>query len=159
MINKQLSRQRGFTLVELVVVIAVMGILMGLVFRGFTTIQANARDTRRIADLRTVQTQLELYFARCGHYPNTNACGSTTLVAQGSLTWSELITQLTLVVREGEVPRDPVAGREYVYHFGANGLAYVVAASTERMGNNRDLVGAGAETLNVNCDNLFCVRS
>ena len=154
-----INKQRGFTLVELVVVIAVMGILMGLVCRGFTTIQANARDTRRVADLRTIQTQLELYFARCGHYPNTNPCGSTTLAAQGSLAWSELINQLSLVVRREEVPRDPVAGREYVYHFGTNGLTYVIAASTERMGSNRDLVGMGTETLNVDCDNLFCLRS
>ncbi len=162
MFRKQLNKQRGFTLIEMVVVIAVMGILMGLAFQGFTTIQANARDTRRVSDLRNVQTQLELYFARCGHYPTTSACGSLSQPATGAALspWATLVgnstTNLGLVTQPGEVPNDPIAVQSYQYAFGPNGLSYIVAATMERRGPNRAVTG----TINgIDCNILFCLRS
>jgi len=162
MFKKQLSKQKGFTLIEMVVVIAVMGILMGLAFQGFTTIQQNARDTARIADLRTVQTQLELYFARCGHYPTTAACGAITQPTTGAAfaSWATLVgtstTNLGLVTRPGEVPNDPIAVQFYRYGFGPSGLSYVVGATMERRGPNREVTGL---INGLDCSVLFCLRS
>jgi len=161
MFKKQLNKQKGFTLIEMVVVIAVMGILMGMAFQGFTTIQANARDTSRVSDLRTVQTQLELYFARCGHYPTTSVCGALTQPAAGSsLPWITLVgnptSNLGLVTQPGEVPSDPIAVQFYQYAFGPNGLSYVLGTTMERRGNNREVTGM---INGINCDVLFCLRS
>jgi len=140
----------------MVIVIAVMGILMGIAFRGFGAIQQGARDTRRIADLRTVATQLELYFARCGHYPTGNAC--RTASPAGTLLWGSLTNRLAEVVRAEDVPDDPVVGRYYRYGFGLNGLSFVLAATLERGGNNPDVAG-NIDGINCSDTNVFCIRN
>ncbi len=163
MIDRKLNSQKGFTLIEMVIVIAVMGVLMGIAFRGFSSIQQNARDTRRFADLRTVATQLELFFARCGHYPTASqSCRGTQSLNEGSLTWTQLRTLLgTTVVREADVPVDPLIARspadQYQYHFGPNGLSYVIGARPERPGHiNPDATGM---VFGLNCDGFYCLRN
>ena len=164
MFKKQLNKQKGFTLIEMVVVIAVMGVLMGVAFRGFGTIQANSRDTRRIADLRNVQTQLELYFLRCGHYPTgTTDCGAAQTVETGVLNWTELTTRLSLVMPEG-TPSERHPGHPlYEYRFGLRGQEYVVSAIMERRGNNPEV--RGTSVVGLDCGTLtlpgnrFCLRN
>jgi prepilin-type N-terminal cleavage/methylation domain-containing protein len=84
------SRDRGFTLVELLVVIATLGILAGVTtfaVGGITdTAQANACTTEQ----RTFETAIEAYRSEVGSYPSTVA----SLVAQDYLRtapqWFEL---------------------------------------------------------------------
>jgi general secretion pathway protein G len=62
---------RGFTIVELLIVIVVIGILAGLVITTYNGIQQKARNTERTTDLKTLQAQLEAYFAENdSHYPS-----------------------------------------------------------------------------------------
>ena len=67
MLKKQL--QKGFTIVELLIVIVVIGILAALVLNTFNGVQAKARDTERKTDMKAVQSQLEAYYADKGGYP------------------------------------------------------------------------------------------
>ena len=60
---------RGFTIVELMVVVAIIGILAGIVFVGARPAGEQSRDTARQSDLRQIQTTLELYKNRYGRYP------------------------------------------------------------------------------------------
>ena len=62
-------RKSGFTLIELLVVISIIGLLSSIVLASLSTARARARDTRRIEDLRQIQTALELYFSDYGKYP------------------------------------------------------------------------------------------
>lgn len=64
------KKQQGFTIVELLIVIVVIGILAALVITTYTGIQAKARNSNRQTDVNSVQTQLEAYFAQSGHYPS-----------------------------------------------------------------------------------------
>ena len=64
------KKQQGFTIVELLIVIVVIGILAALVITTYTGIQAKARNSNRQTDVNSVQTQLEAYFAQNGHYPS-----------------------------------------------------------------------------------------
>jgi prepilin-type N-terminal cleavage/methylation domain-containing protein len=157
-LKRRSSYQGGFTLIEMVIVIAVIGILMGIAFNGISSIQQNARDTRRLADLRKVQTHLELYFNRCGHYPNGQACGAAIGTGSGALDWDILVTALSSVVSANEVPTEPLVAKQGKYHydFGNGGLDYVVSAKMEKLGSNRDVTGTPYIT---SCDTYYCIRS
>ena len=61
--------QRGFTIVELLIVIVVIGILAGLVITTFTGIQQRARNTERETDVKAIHGQVEAYYAQNGKYP------------------------------------------------------------------------------------------
>ncbi len=65
-------KEKGFTIVELLIVIVVIGILAALVVTTFSGIQKKARDSERQTDIKAVHSQLEAYFAQNGRYP-TNA--------------------------------------------------------------------------------------
>lgn len=62
-------RNAGFTLIELLVVIAIIGILASVVLASLNTARQKSRDARRIADLRQIQTALELYYSSNNSYP------------------------------------------------------------------------------------------
>jgi prepilin-type N-terminal cleavage/methylation domain-containing protein len=63
------KRQSGFTIVELLIVIVVIGILATLVIVTFTGIQQKARDSKRQTDINAVDSHIESYYAQSGNYP------------------------------------------------------------------------------------------
>ena len=74
-LNKQ---NKGFTIVELLIVIVVIGILAGLVITTYNGIQQKARNTERTTDLKTFQSQLEAYYAQNAYYPSTDDLGTVS---------------------------------------------------------------------------------
>lgn len=61
--------QKGFTIVELLIVIVVIGILAALVVTTYSGIQAKARDSKRQTDVQALQTQIEAFYASNNYYP------------------------------------------------------------------------------------------
>lgn len=72
------NKQQGFTIVELLIVIIVIGILVGLVITTFTGIQQKGRNTERQTDIKAIHGQLEAYFAQEGRYPELNDLNSAS---------------------------------------------------------------------------------
>src|SRR5688572_14244107 len=64
-----MHNNNGFTIVELLIVIVVIGILAALVVTTFTGIQQRARNTERETDIKAIHSQLEAYYAQNGSYP------------------------------------------------------------------------------------------
>ena len=83
-----IKNQKGFTLVELVVVIAILGILAGIAIQRFMSATETARGAKTVADLRTLESAAVMYYAKTGVVPTKtdlekgNAkLGTTALVA------------------------------------------------------------------------------
>ncbi len=64
------KQNRGFTIVELLIVIVVIGILALLVITTYSGIQAKARNSKRQTDVQSLQTHLESFFSQNGYYPS-----------------------------------------------------------------------------------------
>lgn len=73
-INKAYTGSRsGFTLVELLIAITIIAVLTTMGFNVYTGVQARARDSRRMDDLKKIQLALELYHNEFGYYPPTSS--------------------------------------------------------------------------------------
>ena len=66
-----LKKQEGFTLLELLIVIVIIGILAVLIVPNLTAGPQRARDSQRKSDLRNVKTALETYFNDNNQYPSS----------------------------------------------------------------------------------------
>ena len=75
---KFFKNKKGFTLVELVVVIAILGILAGIAIPRFMDATASARGSKVVADLRTIDSAITMYYAKNGSYPDTVSAALTT---------------------------------------------------------------------------------
>lgn len=65
--------QKGFTIIELLIVIAIIAILAGLVLNNFQGAQAKARDTQRVTRVNAIHSKLEEYFNEANSYPSALA--------------------------------------------------------------------------------------
>ncbi len=60
---------KGFTLIEIMVVIAIMGLLAAIITASLSSAKAKARDSRRTSDLKEIQGALEVYYSLNQQYP------------------------------------------------------------------------------------------
>ncbi len=86
-----MKTKKGFTLVELLIVIGIIGVLAGMVIAVLNPrhFQAKSRDAKRKADLEQVRSALEMYRADNGNYPagsGSVASVLTVLQTNGYLT-------------------------------------------------------------------------
>lgn len=65
-----LKNKRGFTIIELLVAVVVIGILSTLVIVNFSSVQPQARDKERKIEVETIASYLETEFQKNGKYPS-----------------------------------------------------------------------------------------
>ena len=134
---KNISGRRGFTLIEVLIVVAIVGLLASVVLVGLAPAQRRGRDARRLTDLKEMQTGLELYYNKCGYYPGTaqasNPCGAWSAVAD----WNGLVAALqgsSLGITQ--LPKDPSSNRSYDYATNNGGSSYILSAQLEDENNS-----------------------
>lgn len=67
------SKSAGFTIVELLIVIVVIGILAAITIVAYNGVQDRANDSKRQSDIKNVHTIVEKYAAEYGVYPSTGS--------------------------------------------------------------------------------------
>lgn len=85
-------RERGFTLVELLIVIVILGILAGIVVFAVGNMTSNAKTTGCNAEKTTISEALESYKANTGVYPTAAAAGGGAHKAMDLLTGNAATT-------------------------------------------------------------------
>ncbi len=88
--------RNGFTLIELLVVVTIIAVLAAIGLATYTQAQKIARDSRRMADIKAVQSAAEIYKTQIGSYPKDAA------VLAGRM-------------EGGVFPTDPKSGSAYDY--------------------------------------------
>ncbi|MFA5050718.1 MAG: prepilin-type N-terminal cleavage/methylation domain-containing protein [Patescibacteria group bacterium] len=127
------KNKKGFTLIELLVVVAIMGLMAALAIISLNQARAKARDARRIADIKQIQTALELYYMDKDAYPaapptdnlldGRKCLGNGGFAAQGSC---------TAPIYMGLVPTNPAPSTDgdcvsnYTYAVGTDNTTYQI---------------------------------
>ena len=135
---KTLKEQKGFTLLELLIVIVIIAILALLIIPNITSAPKKARDTQRKTDVTAIRKALEEYFVNNNAYPATGGQADTVL---GGATGPLGVGTAPIMLN---VPTDPKKGSpsQYYYSYTPTGTtAYTIGACLE---NDQD---AGASVV------------
>lgn len=124
---KKFSIRKGFTLVELLIVVSIIGILTSFLMVNFIGAKSRARDAQRKSDMRQMQAAFELFRADVGNYP-TNAqvaCGSS--LTNGGTTYMQ------------KIPCDPLNTGQYIYTYTqtGGGTGYSLFACLENVNDSQ----------------------
>jgi type II secretion system protein G len=132
---------KGFTLVELLVVVGIIGILATLLMANFIGVRQRARDAQRKSDIRQIQSALELYRSDIGSYPAAlPVCGSSLTGGTPVNTYMQ------------KVPCDPSGSTYYnsgSYRYtGSGGTTYTLSGCLE---NTADSQGTSTSPGGTGC--------
>ncbi|MBI2051957.1 prepilin-type N-terminal cleavage/methylation domain-containing protein [Candidatus Roizmanbacteria bacterium] len=104
---------KGFTLLELMIVIVILGVLSSLITGNFLNSLKKGRDAQRKADLGNIQKALEMYYEDNRAYPTSLAFG-------GQLCYPGQNGCSTKIYMQ-KLPNDPKPGINYVYKIDPDG--------------------------------------
>lgn len=123
----------GFTLVELLVVIAMISIIVGVVIPRFKGMQDEANKGKAKAELKTLQTAVESFYMNQEpqEYPATT----------GTLCLTYLNTASPVIVSAPMYDPFESSGGEYSYEIAPSGGYYVIFSYGPNL--NRDIAGVG----------------
>lgn len=108
--------KNGFTIVELLIVIVVIGILAALVISTFASVQSRARDAKRSDDAVKILRALESYRAETGTYPQETPTGGAGSFEQSNDTPGTFMEYLNGKYFS-TTPIDPVNDATHYYRY------------------------------------------
>ncbi|MBI2053977.1 MAG: prepilin-type N-terminal cleavage/methylation domain-containing protein [Candidatus Staskawiczbacteria bacterium] len=120
-----MQKQKGFTVVEIIVVIAIIAGLAGIVMVGVNNTMAKAKDSRRKSEMRGLQKALAMYYGDNGSFPSTGMGWYSSepgdFFSDNGGNYIPGITPTYL----SALPRDPQGGTSKIPSCGSNKAAYL----------------------------------
>lgn len=117
-----MKTKSGFTIVELLIVIVVIGILAAISIVAYNGIQQRGRDTQRLHDMSAITKALEIYKIQTGSYPESSYNGTNGFEVS-SINPSSFLDDLVAAKVVSKVPVDPIntgnasgTSRVYAYY-------------------------------------------
>lgn len=140
------QKARGFTLIEILIAVAIVAILASIVLMGMEGARQKARDTQRMSDVQQVQVALRSYVHVFGEYPSH----PNGIHIGGETALDELLAPY---VQEGI--RDPRNEDEYQYYYDSaytcDGDTHIVimahALEAPGAGNYEEVCGTSVSNL------------
>lgn len=120
-------KHAGFTIVELLVVVAIIGLLSAIVSANLSEIRAKARDGKRLTELEQIHLAVEAYREAYGRYPGTGCSRSDTSWTGHGSTYGNCDDYIEGVDTLIDLPVDPtndVYG--FLYRTDATGSEYKI---------------------------------
>jgi len=133
-IRKRRRGQAGFTLVEMLVVITIIGMIMALVGPRVLGYLGESKAKAAKIQIESFSSALDLYYLDLGRYPNTNE-GLAALARSNTPGWNGPY------LRGGVVPNDPW-GHNYVYRSPGERAPYEIIS----LGSDGQEGGSGTAT-------------
>jgi prepilin-type N-terminal cleavage/methylation domain-containing protein len=163
----KLKYNRGFTLIELMVVVVIIAILTSIVMASFSQAKAKSRDAKRIADLAQMQLALELAFDKCGVYPPYGTVNTYHVLFLGTAINAGVCrnsSNVDYLVSDfiSKVPTDPINVDPQIYRYEPYGTRYDYRLMV-RLETMTGAAAGGVATGNIgqiNCSgnaNNYCV--
>jgi general secretion pathway protein G len=116
---KRYSSQRGFTLIEMLIVMVVIGILAGILLTNMQGARQRARDGARKIDMREIKTALRLYYNDFQAYPANDGQGNILGCGNGTAacTWGGGAFTANGTQYMSYIPKDPInlGSQKYTY--------------------------------------------
>jgi len=87
--------RKSFTLIELLIVIAIISIGSAFIMLSVKNAQSRARDSQRMSDLSALDSAIKMYYRETGHYPSLpgsmaaggTGCGTKATFSDGTVSW------------------------------------------------------------------------
>lgn len=126
--GRTVSRIRGFTIIELLVVLAIIALIASVVVAMFSSARAKSRDATREENMKSLENALALYATNTRTFPHPTPAGGVCLGAtDGSDTVSQQLVSSGAI---GAIPRDPMqncATTNQQYHYtSTDGSTYTI---------------------------------
>lgn len=105
------AKQKGFTIVELLIVIVVISILAAITIVTYNGISSRARDSARLDTMSQLKKSIEAYYAINGNYPMCS--GNTICISTTYAGWGDI----SLLIANGPLKDPKNTNGQYGYYY------------------------------------------
>lgn len=151
------GESKGFTLVEILIVIMIMGVLISVIVVNFAEARRKARDGRRKADLRQLQSALEMYKADYSTrtqptYPYLRYGAAGPVGPSTNPPGYQFLAELQTYGYVSSLPKDPSSpdySKYYYIYRSLDGVTYLLCAYLENASDPDITANCGG--FNIRC--------